>query len=133
MKKIELSGVQFCLQLYHNKIGRPRSTSLISIITSMLTDRIGRQKVLLPVHHNKNKIKKQHKILLAFSLPARRENKQRNKSKTGSPIEVLLQRPRRMTITVLLRCHVHTLGESEEAGKAKNKTSRKGGSKVFPI
>ena len=23
----------------------------------MLTDRIGRQKVLLPVHHNKNKIK----------------------------------------------------------------------------
>ena len=39
-----------------NKIGRPRSGSLICIITSMITDRIGRHDVLLPINHNFIKI-----------------------------------------------------------------------------
>ena len=39
-----------------NKIGRPRSGSPICLITSMITDRIGRQEVLLPINHNFNKI-----------------------------------------------------------------------------
>ena len=39
-----------------NKIGRPRSGNLICVITSMITDRIGRHKGLLPINHNFNKI-----------------------------------------------------------------------------
>ena len=39
-----------------NKIGRPRSGSPIFLITSMITDRIGRHEVLLPINHNFNKI-----------------------------------------------------------------------------
>ena len=39
-----------------NKIGRPRSGSPICLITSMITDRIGRHDVLLPINHNFNKI-----------------------------------------------------------------------------
>ena len=39
-----------------NKIGRPRSESPICLITSMITDRIGRHEVLLPINHNFNKI-----------------------------------------------------------------------------
>ena len=39
-----------------NKIGRLRSGSPICLITSMITDRIGRHKVLLPINHNFNKI-----------------------------------------------------------------------------
>ena len=35
-----------------NKIGQPRSGSPISLITSMITDRIGERKVLLPINHN---------------------------------------------------------------------------------
>ena len=35
-----------------NKIGQPRSGCLISLITSMITDRIGECKVLLPINHN---------------------------------------------------------------------------------
>ena len=41
-----------------NKIGRPRSGSPICLITSMITDRIGRHEVLLPINHNYNKIVK---------------------------------------------------------------------------
>ena len=41
-----------------NKIGRPRSGSPICLITSMITDRIGRHEVLLPINHNFNKISK---------------------------------------------------------------------------
>ena len=37
-----------------NKIGPPRSGSLICLIMSMITDRIGRHKVLLPINHNFN-------------------------------------------------------------------------------
>ena len=39
-----------------NKIGRPRGGSPICLITSMITDRIGRHEVLLPINHNFNKI-----------------------------------------------------------------------------
>ena len=39
-----------------NKIGRPRSGSPISLIASMITDRIGQHEVLLPINHNFNKI-----------------------------------------------------------------------------
>ena len=39
-----------------NKIGQPRSGSPICLITSMITDRIGRHDVLLPINHNFNKI-----------------------------------------------------------------------------
>ena len=39
-----------------NKIGRPHSGSPICLITSMITDRIGRHEVLLPINHNFNKI-----------------------------------------------------------------------------
>ena len=39
-----------------NKIRRPRSGSPICIITSMITDQIGRHEVLLPINHNFNKI-----------------------------------------------------------------------------
>ena len=39
-----------------NKIGRPRSGSPICLITSMITDRIGRHEVLLPINHDFNKI-----------------------------------------------------------------------------
>ena len=35
-----------------NKIRRPRSGSPFCLITSMITDRIGRDKVLLPLNHN---------------------------------------------------------------------------------
>ena len=54
-----LSGVQFGLYIIIrviNKIGRPRSGSPICLITSMITNRIGRHKVLLPINHNFNKI-----------------------------------------------------------------------------
>ena len=40
-----------------NKIGRPRSGSPICLITSMITDRIGGHKVLLPINHKYNKIR----------------------------------------------------------------------------
>ena len=39
-----------------NKIGRPLSGSPICLTTSMITDRIGRHDVLLPINHNLNKI-----------------------------------------------------------------------------
>ena len=39
-----------------NNIGRPRSGNPICLITSMITDRIGRHEVLLPINHNFNKI-----------------------------------------------------------------------------
>ena len=39
-----------------NNIGRPRTGNPICLITSMITDRIGRHEVLLPINHNFNKI-----------------------------------------------------------------------------
>ena len=47
-----------CLSIYSkskrliNKIGRLRSGSPICLITSMITHRIGRHEVLLPINHN---------------------------------------------------------------------------------
>ena len=38
-----------------NKIGPPLSGSPICLITSMITDRIGRHEVLLPINHKFNK------------------------------------------------------------------------------
>ena len=38
------------------KIERPRSASPICLIVSMITDQIGRQKVLLPINRNYNNI-----------------------------------------------------------------------------
>ena len=40
-----------------NEFGRPRSGSPICLITSMITDRIGRHEVLLPINHVYNKIR----------------------------------------------------------------------------
>ena len=39
-----------------NKSRQPREGSPTCLITSIITDRIGRDKVLLPIHHNYNKI-----------------------------------------------------------------------------
>ena len=38
-----------------NKIGQPHSGSRICLITRMITVRIGRHEVLLPINHNFNK------------------------------------------------------------------------------
>ena len=53
-----LSGVQFGSVIIRViiKIGRPRSGRPICLITDMITDRIGRHEVLLPINHNFNKI-----------------------------------------------------------------------------
>ena len=50
---IGLSVVQF---KWLKKIERPRSASPICLIVSIITDRIGRQKVLLPINRNYNNI-----------------------------------------------------------------------------
>ena len=42
-----------------SKLGKPRSASPICQ-TSMITNRIGRQKVLLPSNHNRYNFRKQH-------------------------------------------------------------------------
>ena len=44
-----------------NKIGRPRRGSPICFITSMITDRIGRHEVLLPINRIYNKIRERNK------------------------------------------------------------------------
>ena len=54
--RTEWSPVRSVIIRVINKIGRPRSGSPICLITSMITDRIGRHEVLLPVNHNFNKI-----------------------------------------------------------------------------
>ena len=54
--RTEWSPIRSIIIRVINKIGRPRSGSLICLITSMITDRIGRHKVLLPINHNFNKI-----------------------------------------------------------------------------
>ena len=54
--RTEWSPIRFVIIRVINKIGRPRSGSPICLITSMITDRIGRHEVLLPINHNFNKI-----------------------------------------------------------------------------
>ena len=54
--RTEWSPIRSVIIRVINKIGRPRSRSQICLITSMITDRIGRHEVLLPINHNCNKI-----------------------------------------------------------------------------
>ena len=54
--RTEWSPIRSLIIRVINKIGRPRSGSPICLITSMITDRIGRHDVLLPINHNFNKI-----------------------------------------------------------------------------
>ena len=54
--RTERSPIRSVIIRVINKIGRPRSGSPICLITSMITDRIGRHEVLLPINRNFNKI-----------------------------------------------------------------------------
>ena len=54
--RTEWSPIRPVIIRVSNKIGRPRSLNPICLITSMITDRIGRREVLLPINHNFNKI-----------------------------------------------------------------------------
>ena len=54
--RTEWSPIRSVILRVINKIGRPRSGSPICLITIMITDRIGRHEVLLPINHNFNKI-----------------------------------------------------------------------------
>ena len=54
--RTEWSQIRSVIIRVINKTGRPRSGSPICLITSMITDRIGRHEVLLPINHNFNKI-----------------------------------------------------------------------------
>ena len=54
--RTEWSPIRSVIIRVINKIRRPRSGSPICLITSMITDRIGRHEVLLPINHNFNKI-----------------------------------------------------------------------------
>ena len=52
--RTEWSPIRSVIIRVINKIGRPRSGCPICLITSMITDRIGRHEVLLPINHNFN-------------------------------------------------------------------------------
>ena len=54
--RTEWSPIRSVIIRVINKIGRPRSGRPICLIMSMLTDRIGRHEVLLPINHNFTKI-----------------------------------------------------------------------------
>ena len=54
--RTEWSPVQSVIIRLINKIERPRSGSPICLITSMITDRIGRHEVLLRINHNFSKM-----------------------------------------------------------------------------
>ena len=54
--RTEWSSIRSVIIRVINKIGRLRSGSPICLITSMITDRIGRHEVLLPINYNFNKI-----------------------------------------------------------------------------
>ena len=72
-----------------NKIGRPRSGSLICLITSMVTDEIVRHEVLLPISHDCNKICD----ILDFFIANEQAERRRSACKAASlvPREVLQQ------------------------------------------
>ena len=53
--RTEWSPIWFLIIRVINKIGQPRHGSPICLITSMITDRIGRHEVLLQFNHNFNK------------------------------------------------------------------------------
>ena len=52
--KNEWSPIRSVIIQVINKNRRPHSGSPICLITSMITDRIGRPEVLLPINHNFN-------------------------------------------------------------------------------
>ena len=54
--RTEWSPVRSVIIREINKIARPHSGSPICLITSVISDRIGRHEVLLPINHNYNKI-----------------------------------------------------------------------------
>ena len=54
--RTEWSPIRSVIIRVINKIGRPRSGSPIYLITSVITDRIGRHEVLLPLNPKFNKI-----------------------------------------------------------------------------
>ena len=54
--RTEWSPIRSVIIRVINKIRQPRSGSPICLITSMITDRIGRPEVLLPINNNFNKI-----------------------------------------------------------------------------
>ena len=54
--RTEWSSIRSVIIRVINKIGRLRSGSPICLITSMITDWIGRHEVLLPINYNFNKI-----------------------------------------------------------------------------
>ena len=54
--RTEWSPIRSVIIRVINKIGRPRSGSPICLITSMITDRIRRHEVLLPINNYFNKI-----------------------------------------------------------------------------
>ena len=54
--RTEWSPIRSVIIRVINKIRRPRSGSPVCLITSMITDRIGRHEVLLPINNNFNKI-----------------------------------------------------------------------------
>ena len=54
--RTEWSPIRSILIRVINEIGRPRSGSPICLITSVITDRIGRHEVLLLINHDFNKI-----------------------------------------------------------------------------
>ena len=54
--RTECSPIPFVMIRVINKIGQPHRGSLISLIASMITDRIGWHEVLLAINHNYNKI-----------------------------------------------------------------------------
>ena len=55
--RTEWSPIRSVIIRVINEIGRPRSASPICLISSMITDRIGRHEVLLPINHIYNKIR----------------------------------------------------------------------------
>ena len=59
-KRTEWSPIRSVIIRVINKIGRPRSGSPICLITRMITDRIGRHEVLLPINHMYNKIREKN-------------------------------------------------------------------------
>ena len=54
--RTEWSPIRSVIIRVINKIARPHSGSPICLITSMISDRIRRHEVLLPINHNYNKI-----------------------------------------------------------------------------
>ena len=54
--RTEWSPIRSVIIRVVNRIGRPRSGGPICLITSIITDWIGRHEVLFPINHNFNKI-----------------------------------------------------------------------------